>query len=146
MTHPTWLRSVALIAAGNTNTNLMAIPFPVDFGQVAAGQSQVRRCFVHYNGQQDSVLEQADFHCTLPGSELRILTREEYRQEHPLRQNLIESRSAPGHVRVVEIIWSPGSESAGEAVTGVFRVVPRIEGLAPIEVPIRGAVQSGGEG
>ncbi|MCB9954108.1 MAG: DUF1573 domain-containing protein [Planctomycetaceae bacterium] len=138
------LANVSVIAAGNTNTNLIAIPFSLDFGKVSIGQSQVRRCFVQYNGQAEAVLENARFDCTLPNAEVRILTRDEYLAEHPLGQNLVEQRQLPGQVRVVEIIWSPLEDSAGSRVSGHLHVMPPKGEADPFDVALSGTVGSAG--
>jgi hypothetical protein len=134
------LRSVTLIAAGNTNTALIAVTWTLDFGEVVVGQTRVRRCFVQYNGQEETVLGQARFDCTLPDSEIRVLPSDEYQQEHPLGPHLVETGRLPGQVRVVEILWSPQAESVGKRWSGHLRVTPLTQDIDPIEVSLAGAV------
>lgn len=144
VTNDPLFKSVVLIAAGNTNTNLSVFPFSLDFGKVAVGQTQVRRCFVQYNGQEASVLEKTQFECTLPHSTIRILTTDEFQSERPLGQHLVETQRLPGQVRVVEIVWSPLAELPGKRLTGYLRVMPP-NNIAPIDAVISAAVTSSSE-
>lgn len=133
---------VSLIAAGNTNTSLYALPLAVEFGSTAIGQRQIRRCFVQYNGQDETVLESARYDCTVPDINMRILTREQYLAEHPLGQGLTPERTFPGQVRVVELVWSPTVESAAPGLSGILRISPQRSDITPLEIPLSGNVSS----
>lgn len=134
------LQVVSLVAAGNTNTSLYALPLALDFGAVEIGQQRIRRCFVQYNGQDETVLESARYECTVPGIAMRILTREQHLAEQPLGQGLTPGRSFPGQVRVVELVWSPKEESATPGLSGILRISPQDRDLTPLEIPLTGGV------
>lgn len=132
--------NISLVAAGNTDTTLRVWPLDLDFGACRAGHSHLFRCFVQYSGDEEEILDEAEFECTFPDTTVRVLTREAFLEESPPAAGLVSRRNLRGHVRIVELTWRPLPSAIPAPVTGVLRInVPR-SGVDPIAIPVRGSI------
>ncbi len=131
-----------VVAAGNTNTSLIAHPLDLDFGRVHVGQRQLRRIYVQYNGQDNEILKLASIQCKFPGCTMRVMTRDEYLASSPMSVGSMEKSRAFGDVRVIELVWSPTAADAGKTLAGEVRIDPPRPDLDNIVVSLRGTVHS----
>ncbi len=131
---------VSLVAAGNTNTTLRPWPSQLDFGQRLAGKTHLQRCFVHYNGEDESVLRDATFECAAPNVRLNVMTREEFLERSPPMEGLKQQRLFRADVRIVEVLWTPTEQAEGSSFTGTLVISAPKSGLPIMQVPLFGTV------
>jgi hypothetical protein len=131
---------LTLVAAGNTDVTLVPVPSAADFGRVRRGESQMRRIFIKYSGEDIEVLNRADFELSFPDTEMRILDRDQFLHDSASPFEHRREQSVRGSVRVVELIWRPVSKDVDDTLKGYMRVSVPGSSLSEIKVPIYGTM------
>ena len=129
---------LTLVAAGNTDVSLIPVPSSVDFGRVRIGDSQLRRIFIKYSGEDEEVLNRAEFKLSFPDAEIRVLDRDQFWQDTASAFELRREQRVRGSVRVVELIWRPVATDVVGKLTGYLRVTVPGGSLPEINVPLFG--------
>ncbi len=129
---------LTLVAAGNTDVTLIPVPSSVDFGRVRSGESQLRRIFIKYSGEDEEVLKRADFKLSFPDAEMRILDRDQFWQDAASPFELRREQRVRGSARVVELIWRPVAKDVDDNLNGYLSVSVPGSSLPEIKVPIYG--------
>jgi len=131
---------LTLVAAGNTDVSLVPVPSFVDFGRTRMGESQLRRIFIKYSGEDEEVLKHAEFILSYPNAEMRILDRDQFWQDSASPFELRREQRVRGSVRVVELVWRPAATDVEGKMVGNLQVTVPGSSLPEIIVPIFGTV------
>jgi len=137
-TNDAQLPQVSLQAAGNTDTEVVALPGKLDLGEIAGGREHAAVCFVRYRGDaEDFTVEQAT--CSLAGAEVSChATVSAELARHGWRDAGDQLTLPPGTMAVCWSFTPPSDFSGPVADTLVIRT--NIKGFEQLSIPVTARV------